>query len=79
MQPPKIKTCVVYLCHDFSLHSGNETATYTWFALCLLLDQTPYGLVPEILNTGAEIFTVPWKWRQQVSVEPWDLSLNTVT
>jgi hypothetical protein len=34
--------CYLFLCHDLALHFGDETATYTLFSFCLLLDQSPY-------------------------------------
>jgi hypothetical protein len=36
--------CLLFLCTDFDLHSGDETATYTWFSIHLFLDQPPYYL-----------------------------------
>jgi hypothetical protein len=34
--------CLLYLSHEFALHSADGTATYTKFSLCLFLDQPPY-------------------------------------
>jgi hypothetical protein len=36
--------CLLFLCPDFNLHSGDEIATYTLFSLRLFLHQPPYYL-----------------------------------
>jgi hypothetical protein len=34
--------CLLVLHHDFDLHSGDETVTYTSFSLCLFVDHLSY-------------------------------------
>jgi hypothetical protein len=34
--------CLLFLCPDFDMHSGEDIATYTKFSLRLFLDQRPY-------------------------------------